>query len=69
MKKAKLLIKSIHCNSCKMMIEEEVADKGAKASVDVGKRTADIEFDEKKMKLDDLRGALKELGYESEVIG
>ena len=69
MKKAKLLIKSIHCNSCKMMIEEEAADRGAKAMVDVGKRTADIEFDEKKMRLDDLRGALKQLGYESEVIG
>jgi copper chaperone CopZ len=66
--KAKLLIKSIHCYSCKMLIEEEVADKGAKANVDIAKKTAEIEFDEKKVKLSDLRDALKEMGYESEVV-
>ncbi|MFH0817801.1 MAG: heavy-metal-associated domain-containing protein [Candidatus Micrarchaeota archaeon] len=68
MKKAKLLIKSIHCASCKMLIEEEVADLGAKANVDIAKKTAELEFDEKKVKLSDLRDALREMGYESEVI-
>ena len=67
--KTRLLIKGIHCNSCKTLIEEEVSSMGAKASVDVAKKTVEIEFDEKRLKLNDLRDALKGLGYESEVLG
>ena len=66
--KAKISVKSIHCASCKMLIEQEVADLGGKAIVDIVKKTVELDFDEKKVKLGQLRDALKGLGYESEIV-
>jgi copper chaperone len=63
----RLSIKNIHCASCKKLIEDEAQALGAKANVDLSKKTVDLEFDEKKVKLQDLRKAFKEVGFDSEV--
>lgn len=60
---------SIHCASCKVLIEDEVAEKGGKAIVDIGKKTVEIEFNEKKTKLENIQEALRKVGHDSEVIG
>ena len=66
--KAKLLVKSVHCNSCKMLIESDVEDLGGKANVDVAKKTDELDFDEKKLKLQQIRDSLRAIGHESEIV-
>jgi copper chaperone len=67
MVKVKLLAPSVHCTSCKKLIEGEAEALGAKANVDVGKKTVDLEFDEKRVTLQDLRNAFKEVGFDSKI--
>jgi hypothetical protein len=50
-------------NNCEKLIVMGAEDAGAKASVDVGNKTAAIGFGEKKVKLGDLRETFKDLGY------
>jgi copper chaperone CopZ len=66
--KAKLLVDSIHCDACKRLIEMELDEKGVKATVDVKKKTVELEFDEKLTSIEDIRDALDNIGYEAKIL-
>lgn len=59
-------VEGMHCNSCGMLIEmrliEEVGVKSAK--IDFPSKKLEIEFDNQKIKLDNLKNIIKELGYQ-----
>lgn len=63
MKKIKLKIEGMHCNSCAMMIENELEDINVKARVDFASEKAEVEFDENKISEKKIREAITKLGY------
>ncbi len=63
--KKKITVKGMTCKSCVHSIEENVSElKGVKnIDVDLIKETAEIEFDEKKIKLDKIKQTIIDSGY------
>ena len=63
--KKKLKIEGMHCSSCAMSIDFDLEDvagiKSAKTSYT--KEECEIEFDEGKVKLEDISLAIKKTGY------
>ena len=62
-----LKITGMHCGACAIGIQTITSGlDGVKSSaVDYDKKTGVIEFDETKIKKDDIFKAIKELGYEA----
>ncbi len=61
-------IPDIHCASCVMLLEEleDELDAVDNVKVDLGKRTAEIEFDEMLMTGDDVVSAIEKIsGYKA----
>tara|TARA_Y100000310_G_C20571710_1_gene758393 strand:- start:934 stop:1134 length:201 start_codon:yes stop_codon:yes gene_type:complete len=63
MKKINLKIKGMHCKSCEMLIADALEDVGVKGKVDSEKGTAEIEFDENKVTLDQVKKTIVDEGY------
>ena len=71
MKKIKLKIEGMHCTSCAMNIDGDLEDnvKGIKsASTNYAKQITEVEFDEKKIKLDQIIQQIKETGYQATLL-
>ncbi|MEK6937217.1 MAG: heavy-metal-associated domain-containing protein [Nanoarchaeota archaeon] len=64
--KLSLNIKGMHCKSCEELIKEDLQDMNVKADVDHKTGILNIEFDENKTKLDNIKEAIKKLGYKVE---
>lgn len=67
MSKIKLKIEGMHCTSCAMLIDGDLEDlDGVKSSkTSYAKSESEIDFDETKLKLDDLHQSIKKTGYSS----
>lgn len=68
MTKTKLKIEGMHCGACATGIQMllTTTDGVSSASVDYNTKEGEIEFDEAKVKLDDLLKSIGELGYKAE---
>jgi len=63
MKKIKLKISGMHCDSCAKMIEMDLEDKVKRISVSQKQGKADVEFDEKKISEEKIKEIITKLGY------
>jgi len=63
MKKLNLVIKGMHCSSCKKLIEAELQDKVKTIQVQENGK-AFVEFDENKITEIQIKNIIKELGYQ-----
>jgi uncharacterized protein len=61
-------IKNMHCNSCAMLIENELKDKVNNISVSYSKEQAEIDFDENKISETKIKEIINKLGYNTEDI-
>ena len=71
MKKTTIDIKGMHCASCSTLINNALTElKGVrKSNVNLTTNKATVEFDEKKLKVDDLIKTIKSKGYEAKEVG
>ncbi len=68
--KVKLKITGMHCTSCAMTIDGDLEDfvKGVKsAKTSYAHQECVVEFDEEKVKIDQIITQIKETGYDSHV--
>ena len=56
-------VKGMHCNSCAQNIENELKGNVKSISVSYKDETAEIDFDEKKISLAQIKEIIKEAGY------
>lgn len=56
-------IEGMHCNSCAKLIEGELSGKVGKISVSFENKKAEIDFDENLISEDEIKKAIKGLGY------
>ncbi|MDP3026231.1 MAG: heavy-metal-associated domain-containing protein [Nanoarchaeota archaeon] len=64
--KTNLNIKGMHCASCSKIIEMELGDKVKSISVSHETGKAVIDFDEKKISLQQIKNIIKEAGYKTD---
>lgn len=66
MKKAHLNVKGMHCHGCEMLIKLSLKELAGVENVEAWheKGGVIVEYDEKKVKLDDMFLVIKENGYE-----
>ncbi len=72
MKTVILITKNMHCNSCQILIEDELEslDGVTEAISDYKKQETKVTFEESKVSIGDLTAAIKRAGnYEVEVKG
>ncbi|AHF80782.1 MULTISPECIES: heavy-metal-associated domain-containing protein [Thermococcus] len=67
MAKVVLKINNMSCQHCVMTIKRALEKIGAKAEVSLENKTAVVEYDESKLKIEDLISAVAKFGYEAEV--
>lgn len=65
--KIETTIKGMHCNSCAQLIENNLRDKVNKVSVNYSKEKAEIDFNEEKISLEEIKNTIKNLGYNIEL--
>jgi len=68
MAKVVLNIKNMSCQHCVMTIKRALEKIGAKAEVSLKEKKAVVEYDESKLKVEDLINAISKFGYEAEVV-
>ncbi|WP_324736463.1 heavy-metal-associated domain-containing protein [Thermococcus sp. SY098] len=68
MAKVVLKIKNMSCGHCAMTIKRALEKIGAKADVSLEEKMAVVEYDESKLRVEDLINAVAKFGYEAEVI-
>lgn len=70
MKKIQLKIEEMHCGACAIGIEMLLSNKPGvlKTKVDYEKKTGAIEYDETKIKPEEMIKEIEELGYKARVI-
>jgi len=56
-------VKGMHCVSCAKMIELDLEDKNVSAKCDFAKETLEVEYDDSKLKEEDVRNVVIEAGY------
>ncbi|MFH1501230.1 MAG: sulfite exporter TauE/SafE family protein [archaeon] len=56
-------INGMHCNSCERLIESELKDKVNRISVSYKKGTAEIDFDESKISVNEIKKIIGKSGY------
>lgn len=68
-KKVRFNIEGMHCGSCaagiKMILDN--TDGVSNASADYNSKSGGVEFDEEKVKWEDLSKAIEELGYKVQI--
>ncbi|MPW38391.1 copper chaperone [Thermococcus sp. 101 C5] len=67
MMKAILKIPNMSCQHCVMRISKAIESVGAKGEISLEKKTAVVEFDPEKTRLEDIVRAIERYGYEVEV--
>lgn len=71
MKKVKLKIEGMHCTSCAMNIDGDLEDllEGVKSSsTNYAKSETEVEFDEGKVKTEDIIKTIEKTGYKAQTI-
>jgi len=68
MAKVVLNIKNMSCQHCVMTIKRALEKVGAKAEVSLKEKKAVVEYNESKLKVEDLINAISKFGYEAEVV-
>jgi len=68
MAKVVLNIKNMSCQRCVMTIKRALEKVGAKAEVSLKEKKAVVEYNESKLKVEDLINAISKFGYEAEVV-
>ena len=64
--KKKLKIKGMHCTACAMNIDFDLEDLGVKtAKTNYAKQETEVEFDEEKIKLDQVIKQIEKTGYQA----
>ena len=64
MKKVTLNVNGMHCASCGMLIADALEDLGVSSSkIDSSNGKAIVEFDEKKLSLNEIKKAIEKEGY------
>ncbi len=65
MKKVTLKIEGMHCTNCAMNIDGELEDTEGviESNTNYAKQETDVEFDEKKINLEQIVGIIKKTGY------
>lgn len=64
--KKKLKINGMHCTACAMNIDFDLEDLGVKiAKTNYAKQETEIEFDEEKIKLDQIIKQIEKTGYQA----
>ena len=58
-----LKIEGMHCSSCAIGVEMLLNAKGAKGKVDFNSKKAEIEFDENKTSLEEIKKEIEKSGY------
>jgi Cu+-exporting ATPase len=56
-------VDGMHCTSCALMIESDLEDAGVKATCNYAKETLEVEFDEKKIKVEKIKQIIATSGY------
>jgi Cu+-exporting ATPase len=66
MKKENFKIKGMHCASCAVVIEKSLKEKSfvKKANINFASEELDLEFDDKKTNISEIKDVVKGLGYE-----
>ncbi|MEM4397138.1 MAG: heavy-metal-associated domain-containing protein [Candidatus Woesearchaeota archaeon] len=59
--KKTLKINGMHCKSCVSLIKMALEEKGVKANVAIGK--ADVDYDDKKISIDEIKKIIENEGY------
>ncbi|MBD0383159.1 copper ion binding protein [Paenibacillus sedimenti] len=59
-----LNVEGMSCGHCVNSIEGALKEIGAKGRVDLASKTVAIEFDESKLKLDAIKEAIEDQGYD-----
>ncbi|HHI01396.1 MAG TPA: copper chaperone [Thermococcus litoralis] len=67
MAKVVLNIKNMSCQHCVMTIKRALEKIGAKAEVGLKEKKAVVEYDESKLKVEDLISAIAKFDHEAEV--
>lgn len=60
----KIKVKGMHCKSCEVLIQDSLSDIGVKSKVNHKTGEVLIDFDPKKVKIEDIYKSIKENGYE-----
>jgi len=63
MKKIRLNVEGMHCTSCEKIIIMGLEDIGVKANVNFKAGTVEAEFDDSKVKKEDIVKAIQKEGY------
>jgi copper chaperone CopZ len=64
--KKKLKINGMHCTACAMNIDFDLEDLGVKtAKTNYAKQETEVEFDEEKIKLDQIIKQIEKTGYKA----
>lgn len=68
--KKKLKIEGMHCSSCAMNIDFDLEDlEGVKTSkTSYAKQESEVEYDEDKIKFDEVVGQIKKTGYNAQAL-
>lgn len=68
--KKKLKISGMHCTSCSMNIDFDLEDlEGIKsAKTNYAKQESEVEFDEEKVKVEDIIKTIEKTGYQAQLI-
>jgi copper chaperone CopZ len=61
-------IDGMHCNSCATLIQEELENKVKSIVISVLNKKATVEFDEKKISINQIKETITKMGYKVEVI-
>jgi len=64
MSHTELKVEGMSCNHCVSSIEGALKDIGSKGKVDLARHIVFVEFDEKKVSLDQIKEAIEDQGYE-----
>ena len=66
MSKITIEVSGMSCGHCKMAVESELKDLDGvlSANVNLDAATVEVEYDDSKLNLDDLKAAIEEAGYE-----
>lgn len=64
MSQIQLKVEGMSCNHCVMAIEGALKQIGSKGKVNLDSATVDIEYDENKVTLDQIKEAIEDQGYD-----
>lgn len=64
MQKVTLHVEGMSCNHCVNAVEGAVKKVGAFGKVDLAAHSVDVEFDEAKVTLDQIKAAIEDQGYD-----